>query len=701
MADLISLSCDRPWSMFQLPDSLRDWGSINIDDEAQIKEIWTHVHYQVIVVDYFLNNFVFPRHAKQFQLKLQASGWDIPLFSPQSPATIIEKSRASNSFQLPLTTGFSGTNDSKRMLPLTIKQQDLSGLAHTNAEVLTYLLQQRNRQYALVADHRGKHLSERGLLQRISNMNIRVFIDAGAQILEMDNHALAKTWLDIFTQAPAAVYFRDNTPMVLYRHGRQVPLLASPYADDLGEALVYLDQAHTRGTDLKMPARAAGALTLGLDQSKDHTVQAAMRLRQLGTTQSVVWFAPPEVHQSILDVRQKKSGDSISSYDVVHWLLEQTCVQIEQLQPLYISQGNDFCRRAQATLKNAEFLVDEEQREAYLATLRQYEQQTLEQLYGVNQKTKQSASNTSNFSGDLAAFDKELKFQRKSFQDSGHAVHGSALQEVEQEREVAFEVENIREVQKPVYFEPFLFPGLHRDLVVFVKTGRMTADSTAYEDAFKLLRRTSVGRKHRVGSDGTASKLYVSAQFTKTVNVRTDRSLENFQRQPNWILWSTISEIALIIIPEEAEHIIPFLLNAEDTPIYLLTYAAPVTRKMLLHFNNLNFYSIPNLPSTWEAPLWLKVELGLFAGRLYFDYSEYAFLCKFLGVKESVVSLEEVDDDLELCPSALDGVAEEEVAAKSQTSEPKAFARKPLTFLHEWLAIRRKGQDFTSSPMGQ
>ncbi|TVY94359.1 hypothetical protein LAWI1_G000351 [Lachnellula willkommii] len=677
-------------------DSLRDWGSINIDDEAQILEIWTHVRYQVIVVDYFLNNFVFPRHAKQFQLKLQASGWDIPLFSPQSPATAVEKSCAGSSLQLPLTTGFSGTNDSKRMLPLTIKQQDLSGLAHTNAEVLTYLLQQRNRQYALAADHQGKRLSERGLLQRISNMNIRVFIDAGAQILEMDNYTLAKTWLDIFNQAPAAVYFRDNKPIVLYRHGRQVPLLATPYADDLGEALVYLDQAHTRGTDLKMPARAAGALTLGLDQSKDHTVQAAMRLRQLGTTQSVVWFAPPEVHQSILDVRQKKSGDSINSHDVVHWLLEQTCVQIEQLQPLYISQGNDFCRRAQAALQNAEFLIDEEQRKSYLATLRQYEQQTLEQLYGVNQKVKQPASSASKVSGALAAFDKELKFQRKSFQDSGHAVHGSALQEVEQEREVAFEVENVREVQKPVHFQPFAFPSLHRDLVSFVKTGRMAADSAAYEDAFKLLRRTSVGRKHRVSSDGTAFKLYVSTEFTKTVKFPTDRSFDNFQRQPNWILWSTISETALVIIPEEAEHIIPLLFDVKDPPTYLLTYAAPVTRKMLLHFNDLKFYSIPNLPSDWEAPLWLKVELGLFAGRLYFDYSEYATLCKFLGVKESAASLEEIDDDFELGPPALDGVVEE-VAAKSQA----VFARKPLTFLHEWLAIRRKGQDFASSPMGQ
>ena len=155
-------------------------------------------------------------------------------------------------------------------------------------------------------------------------------------------------------------------------------------------------------------------------------------------------------------------------------------------------------------MKDAEFLVDEEQRERYLATLRQYEQQTLEQLYGVNQKAKRSVPSTNTLTGVLAAFDKELKFQRKSFQDTGHAVHGSALQEVEQEREVAFEVENVRQVQKPVHFQPFSFPGLHHDLVSFVKTGRMAADSAAYDDAFKLLQRTTVGRKHRVSSDGTA-----------------------------------------------------------------------------------------------------------------------------------------------------------------------------------------------------
>jgi hypothetical protein len=144
---------------------------------------------------------------------------------------------------------------------------------------------------------------------------------------------------------------------------------------------------------------------------------------------------------------------------------------------------------------------------------------------------------------------------------------------------------------------------------------------------------------------------------------------------------------------------LPLLLNAQESPTHLLTYAAPVTRKMLLHFNDLKFYSMPSLPPSWEAPLWLKVEIGLFAGRLYFDYSEYALLCEYLGVKESAASLEEVDDNLEELPTALDGVVEEEVATKPQ--ESKIFARKPLTFLHEWLAIRRKGQDFASSPMGQ
>jgi len=54
----------------------------------------------------------------------------------------------------------------------------------------------------------------------------------------------------------------------------------------------------TRGTDLKIYPSAKGALTPGLGNPKDHIVQAVMRLRQLGTTQSIASSKPPCVLDS-------------------------------------------------------------------------------------------------------------------------------------------------------------------------------------------------------------------------------------------------------------------------------------------------------------------------------------------------------------------------------------------------------------------
>ena len=258
-------------SSVTLPESLRQWNLINVDDDGQMLEIWNHLRFTNIVIDHYLNNFVFPMHARQFCIKLQASGWDIPLFSLESRLSTRTKNRETSHV---LTTGFSGTNDNRRILPLTIKQEDLPGLSHTNAEVLTYLLQARNRGYVLAVNSNNKCMSELELIEMLRRMEIRILIDAGAHILEMDNKSLVKAWLENDYRAQAAVYFEtDNKAWVLYRNGKGVPLLASPFADNLENCLVYLDEAHTRGTDLKLPTSARGALTLGLGQTKDQTVQ--------------------------------------------------------------------------------------------------------------------------------------------------------------------------------------------------------------------------------------------------------------------------------------------------------------------------------------------------------------------------------------------------------------------------------------------
>jgi hypothetical protein len=92
----------------------------------------------------------------------------------------------------------------------------------------------------IAADKDGKHISEYRLLEEIANAGIRVLIDAGAQILEMDNFTLAKAWLEIVPKAAAAVFFdKTSKPQVIYRNktGRPIPLLATPFVDDLSECL--------------------------------------------------------------------------------------------------------------------------------------------------------------------------------------------------------------------------------------------------------------------------------------------------------------------------------------------------------------------------------------------------------------------------------------------------------------------------------
>lgn len=471
-----------------------------------------------------------------------------------------------------------------------------------------------------------------------------------------------------------------------------------------------------------------------------------MRLRKLATSQSIVFVAPPEVHQSIQDLGKKKLGNEIDSAAVIRWLLEQTCSAIEQMQPLYFSHGVDFCRRTQAALDLPNFLVNADHREAHLRTLRQTEHQKLEDLYAPR-STSSTVTKPEIFAPQLDAFMKQLNDRQDTFQESGEAIHVSALEEVEQEREVAFEVEAVREVQKPVQFSALSFRGLHKDIIGFLKTGRLAVNGQGYEHAFVALRRTALGQKYGLRPEAFTSRFLVSEEFTRTVDMWQDIPNDNFlvscgvytvfqsfptdefliepankssQRQVSWILWSAKSETALVIIAEEAELVIPLLRTAQNSPTHLMTYAAPVTRKML-PFHDLCYYVISALPIGWKPPTWLRIELGIFAGRLYFEFKEYAEILKYLALESQdgrAKLREETFEDGYVAEMAItnsqEGKCRPVVATDDQIYEASGrkvdvskaqaarlpICNKPLSFLQEWLAIRRKGQDFTHTPMG-
>jgi hypothetical protein len=103
------------------------------------------------------------------------------------------------------------------------------------------LLETRNREYVLAAESDGSRFSENRLLEKLKKSKIHILIDAGAQILEMDNRGLAQEWLKICPDAPAAVFFNElQVPTVLYSNGHEVSLSTSSFVDDLGECLVYV-----------------------------------------------------------------------------------------------------------------------------------------------------------------------------------------------------------------------------------------------------------------------------------------------------------------------------------------------------------------------------------------------------------------------------------------------------------------------------
>ncbi|KAI9038037.1 uncharacterized protein KD926_011375 [Aspergillus affinis] len=653
-----------------LPDSLRHWNLISIDDDMQVREIWTYLRYGVIVINYFLDHCVFPVHAKQFSQRLQLSGWDIPMFSTQEAGSKM------------LTTGFSGTNDDRFLLPLTIKQNDLAALSHTNAEVLSYLLQPRNRSYFVAAHPNGKHLSEEEFIRKLFSMNIRILIDAGAHILELDNQALARKWLEIDHSAPAAVYFdRGSKPWVIDRSYKEVPLLASSFANDLDKCLVFLDEAHTRGTDLKFSPSSRGVLTLSLGQTKDHTVQAAMRLRQLGTSQSVVFVAAPEVHQSILDLRQKSSKDVIDSADVIAWLLEQTCCHQEQLKSLYLAQGYDFCRRINAADENDKFLTNSEHRNALLDTLLQKEEHSLEEIYRPKPKPSTFANGQYMYP-QLGKFGLDLDNQRLGHDELSASASTLAFAEVEQERECMLHVEEVREIQRPTRLPHYSFPGLHESIRKFALTGSLEG-TTGYDAAFTALRRTTLGRKHRLRIE-QRSRLFISDEFTKTILQEENHWREDFLRPVHWILWAPSTSTAMILIPEEAERVLSLIRAHRPSPTHLLVYAAP-SAKSMLHFNSLDFYAYPTLPKDHTFPTSLKVELGLLSGRLFFSFDENVEILDYLG-QDMVGHKDSVRGD----------AAQDAMHHGKSTPRDDNF----LTFLQEWLSVTRKGSEYSHTPMG-
>ena len=231
-----------------------------------MKDVFPCFKFSKGAADYFLSHFVFPKEMKEFPHKLSASGWDLA-----SPG------------KYPLT-GFSGTNDSKHVLPTSITQLELPSQKHTNALVLDHLMRPENSAVSLDELGLSGICKSRELLGVITKMDpeVRVVLDVGALVLDMTNEEFARKWLrstEGRDDIQAVVFCSSEDDVcVLDRRWQKELLTVSPFAGQLDRCVVFLDEAHTRGIDLRLPSNYRAAVHLGANLTKDRLIQGELMI---------------------------------------------------------------------------------------------------------------------------------------------------------------------------------------------------------------------------------------------------------------------------------------------------------------------------------------------------------------------------------------------------------------------------------------
>ncbi|KAF3059206.1 hypothetical protein GL218_04803 [Daldinia childiae] len=609
-------------------DNLRDTSKtlvgINLEDAECTQSLFSSFRHSKSTIDYFLAYTVFPKEMKEFSHRLSASGWDIGQVKTHP------------------TTGFSGTNDSRQVLPLDVEQLDLEDQKHTNALVLENLLHSKNSVTLLPPRRESENSVADVLLNIITKLDppTRVILDVGAQILELNNFEVARSWLDktkYDSNIQAAIFVDDNDELyVLDKKGHLEPLHTSPFVSQPDVCVVFLDEAHTRGTDLKLPRDYRAAVTLGANLTKDRLVQACMRMRMLAEGQSVVFCVPDEIQRKIRAHRADiglSADQDISVLDILAWSIGETWRDIHRSMALWENQGrrNENHRNIWKEARSGgKVNLTEGLAKKYL----EEEAKTLEYRY--RPRPDSDAITRSQVVGTNTT--DPISLRCNEFKNL--KLNSAELQE-EEERELSPEIEQERQDQRPPAAEPALHT-IHNNIETFITSGMITQGSPGYMHAFSTLRNTSAGACFDVSQFRPG--LLVSNDFVNTIIRRgTSDHLDSYQRTVQWILTGappsdgdstdTLVKHMMVISPYEANKLLPMIMRSKAVALHLY---APRANLGYCNLDKLDLYTVPERLASRKVPQSLITELNLFAGQLYFDsYKQYVDACQFLGISYS------------------------------------------------------------------
>jgi hypothetical protein len=623
--------------------SIQHWKAVNIKDYQQRRDyLFPTLCHNMLVVNYYLNHFVFPREAKQFPDKLVSSAWDL-----------------SSSARTKIITGFSGTNDTQLLLPVHIQQYDLPELRKTDAIVLNNLLQPENENYQFLP----VSASSNDILKQVVNYKqvIQVILDVGALFVDGTNRQIAVKWLNLSDKSKIdySVYFESDEIFACDRLYRRHAFLTSPASERLERCVFYLDEIHTRGTDFKFPNDFRAAVTLGSGLSKDRLVQACMRMRKLGKHHWLSFWSSNEVHQqiqilkrsSILRSKKEIVNDQITLIDILRWVYENTQQATWDGLHHWAAQSLSFQRKVRAFRdihwNNQEEVFTNTIMEKLAKECLEAEVLDLKLMYGAP-KTWQTVSEIYNARYKHLSICSSTEIHeavsRRLCDYGGSKTLLVQLLDEEQQRELEQELEEERQQKRPPPVHP-CEPILHKELGLLCDATSPNINLSKLSSVFCPLPYAFRGTTfyQECQPHCWQPNLWITTEFKRVIQTRGE-SLDSFLRPARWVVIYRNQHI-IFVSPHEANWLMSMLyyLYYKQRPKELSTTTLRlllprIKRDQLILVNNSALtippFIIPNRGAIpYLIPVQSLVELFVFNGTLYFENDEeQTAYCQCLGV---------------------------------------------------------------------
>lgn len=518
-------------------------------------------------------------------------------------------------------------------------------LEQTNDNVRKILLLPENSGYY----HLSPNVRGLQILIRLSKLKIPVLLDSGACMLELNNEQVAKQWLNFVDPKlfDATVYFNTNDVMMTVdRNGTTTEFDFSVYRNKLDRCLVYLDDAHTRGTDLKFPLGWKACVTLSGEITRDKTVQACMRMRLLGQGHSIVFMASYEAHVRIREFCNLENATP-KSKNVLDFIRNNSRRFEEENTVHWSAAAYNYTKKLVAHKMYENSPADDATQLLHLKC-KDNEYVTLKDMYGIKELALLTQISKIKFDKIIGAYRNDDGIVRmiKSIYDGVATKLAKQVPRMqrftqsfdeEQEKELEHELEEQRQIErpppaiamKPVFDE--LLENLIRNGASSQSFRRMQIQKSIMSLDESLLEKPLYDAYKHFPSPWSKN-LYVTRDF---VNVTENLNAEDYLRPVWWIahiIHREDDDIYLLLSSFEANQLVPLFRKSNRST--LMCY-----RPRLSQFHSNLMYERPLQVTAQNANpddhmgMEEEAQIAMYSGSMYFNSEmEQDAYCSFMGL---------------------------------------------------------------------